>query len=252
MRPEASRSTNPEPRRILVSGGTSGIGLAAATHLAATDDVWILGSTPESTQRAADSAGVDFAGVSACDHARTSDVGAAVDDAVAHLGGLDAAFLNAGVDGEARPAAELSLAHFRHVLEVNVLGTFAVAQAVLRHLSRPGTLLLNASVNALKPEPGFLDYNASKAAVVSMAKSLALELSHEQITVIALCPGYFPTRMTQPYFEDTDTREEILSHIPAGRFGELAEIASTVDFLLSPGARFMHGGVVTLDGGTHL
>jgi NAD(P)-dependent dehydrogenase (short-subunit alcohol dehydrogenase family) len=85
-----------------------------------------------------------------------------------------------------------------------------------------------------------------------MAASLALETSEEGITVIALCPGYFPTPMTAAYLDDPETRTELLSHIPARRFGELAEVAQTVDFLLSPAARFMTGGVVTLDGGAHL
>ena len=93
--------------------------------------------------------------------------------------------------------------------------------------------MFNASVNALRPELNFLDYNASKAAVVSMAKSLAMEVSGRGVAVTALCPGYFPTRMTAPYLDDPGTRDELLARIPAGRFGDLAEIAALVDFLLS-------------------
>jgi NAD(P)-dependent dehydrogenase (short-subunit alcohol dehydrogenase family) len=239
-------------RRVLVSGGTSGIGLACAAHLALTDDVWILGSSPATVDRAVSESAVAFAGSGACDVSDPAAVERAIAEAVATMGGLDAAFVNAGIDGEGKPAAELSHDHFRHVLEVNVLGSFAVSRAALRHLTRPGTLVLNASVNALKPERNFLDYNVSKAATLSMAASLALEVSEEGITVIALCPGYFPTPMTAAYLDDPEKRTELLSHIPARRFGELAEVAQTVDFLLSPAARFMTGGVVTLDGGAHL
>jgi NAD(P)-dependent dehydrogenase (short-subunit alcohol dehydrogenase family) len=242
----------PPRRRVLVSGGTSGIGLACATHLAEKDDVWILGSSPDSVARAVSASAVSFAGSGPCDVTDPSAVAAAVAQATAAMGGLDAVFVNAGIDGEGRAASEISHEHFRHVLDVNVLGSFAVARAALQHLTRPGTLLLNASVNAVKPERDFLDYNVSKAAVLSMAQSLALEVSEEGVTVIALCPGYFPTRMTAAYLEDPRTRAELLTHIPAGRFGELQEIAQTVDFLLSPAARFMTGGVVTLDGGSHL
>jgi NAD(P)-dependent dehydrogenase (short-subunit alcohol dehydrogenase family) len=111
---------------------------------------------------------------------------------------------------------------------------------------------LNASVNALRPERLFLDYNASKAAVVSMAKTIALEESGRGITVTALCPGYFPTRMTAGFLSDEDIRAEIIRAIPAGRTGDLTEIAQVVDFLLSPAAAFMTGSVISLDGGSSI
>jgi NAD(P)-dependent dehydrogenase (short-subunit alcohol dehydrogenase family) len=112
--------------------------------------------------------------------------------------------------------------------------------------------VLNASVNAMGPERLFLDYNASKAAVVSMAKTIALEESGQGVSVTALCPGYFPTRMTAAYLADEATRTEIVQGIPAGRTGQLAEIAEVVDFLLSPAAAFMTGSVVSLDGGASI
>jgi NAD(P)-dependent dehydrogenase (short-subunit alcohol dehydrogenase family) len=142
-----------------------------------------------------------------------------------------------------------SVGHFRRVLEVNVIGAFLVARAGLNALTRPGAIVLNASVNALRPERLFLDYNASKAAVVSMAKTIALEESGQGVAVTALCPGYFPTRMTAGYLADAGTHAEILHRIPAGRTGRLKEIAQVVDFLLSPAAVFMTGSVVSLDGG---
>ena len=98
------------------------------------------------------------------------------------------------------------------MLDVNVVGAFVVARAALRGPQRPGAIVFNASVNALRPELHFLDYNASKAAIVSMAKSLALEVSATGTTVTALCPGYFPTRMTAPYLEDPATRDDLAAH----------------------------------------
>ncbi|MCX6460161.1 MAG: SDR family NAD(P)-dependent oxidoreductase [Actinobacteria bacterium] len=237
-------------RRVLISGATSGIGRAAAERLSKTDLVWVLGSSDESASRAAEEMGA--AGWSGADVSDRAAVDRAVDQAVGALGGLDALFINAGIDGEGVLAVELDPDFFRRVLDVNVIGAFNLAQAALPHLSRPGTLLFNSSVNAVRPEAHFLDYNASKAAVVAMVKTMALELAAEGVTVLSIAPGYFPSRMTSPYLEDPEIREELLGLIPAKRFGELTEVAEVVDFLLSPAARFMHGAVVTLDGGRNI
>jgi NAD(P)-dependent dehydrogenase (short-subunit alcohol dehydrogenase family) len=239
------------PRRLIISGGTSGIGYACAERLAGRGDaVWVLGSTDE-TVRAAQ-ARLPLAGAAACDVADEAQVEKAVSAAAAQLGGFDGIFVNAGMDGQGVPATELSVAGLRRVLDVNVVGAFLVARAALRSLHRPGAMVLNASVNAIRPEVNFMDYNASKAAVVAMAKSLALELSGHGVTVTAICPGYFPTRMTAPYLEDDSTREELLSRIPSGRFGQLSEIAAIVDFLLSRDAAYMTGSIVSVDGGSSI
>ena len=234
-------------RRVLISGATSGIGRAAAERLSKTDLVWVLGSSDESASTAAQAMGA--AGWTGADVADRAAVDRAIAQAVGALGGLDGLFINAGIDGQGVLAAELDPDFFRRVLDVNVVGAFNLAQAALPHLSRPGTLLFNSSVNAVRPEAHFLDYNASKAAVVSMVKTMALELAAEGVTVLSIAPGYFPSRMTSPYLDDPEIREELLGLIPAKRFGELTEVAEVVDFLLSPAARFMHGAVVTLDGG---
>jgi NAD(P)-dependent dehydrogenase (short-subunit alcohol dehydrogenase family) len=244
----ASRGHAERSRRVLISGGTSGIGYACAERLATSGAaVWVLGSTADTAAAAA--ARLPLAGAGACDVADEAAVEAAVGAATAALGGFDGVFISAGTDGQGLPATELDVAKLRRVLDVNVVGAYLVARAALPSLRRPGAIVLNASVNALRPEASFLDYNASKAAVVSMAKSLALELSPTGVCVTALCSGYFPTRMTAPYLGDEATAAQLLSRIPAGRFGSLPELAAVVDFLLSPDARYMTGSVVSVDGG---
>jgi NAD(P)-dependent dehydrogenase (short-subunit alcohol dehydrogenase family) len=214
------------------------------------DQVWVLGSGEDGVASAEDR--IALAGASVCDVAVENEVEAAVAEARAAMGGLDGVFVNAGTDGEGRPAVDLDVGHFRRVLDVNVVGAFLVARAALRGSPPPWAIVFNASVNALRPELNFLDYNASKAAVVSMAKSLALETSASGTSVTALCPGYFPTRMTAPYLEDPATRDQLLRRIPAGRFGDLGDIAALVDFLLSPEAAFMTGSIVSIDGGSSI
>ena len=234
-----------------LSGGTSGIGYACAEHLVGRgDQVWVLGSSEDGVASARQRLGL--AGAAVCDVSVERQVEAAVAEARTAMGGLDAVFVNAGTDGEGLPATELDVSHFRRVLDVNVVGVYLVARAALRTPRRPWAIVFNASVNALRPELNFLDYNVSKAAVVSMAKSLALEVSAAGTSVTALCPGYFPTRMTAPYFADPAIRDQLLSRIPAGRFGDLADIAALVDFLFSPQAAFMTGSVVSIDGGSSI
>lgn len=237
-------------RRILISGATSGIGRAAAERLARTDRVWVLGSSDRSASAAA--AEIGAAGWGGADVADRAAVSAAVSAAAEGLGGIDGVFVNAGMDGQGVGAAELDPDGFRRVLDVNVVGAFNMAQSTLAHLSRPDTILFNASVNAIRPEAHFLDYNASKAAVVSMAQTMALELAAEGVTVLSIAPGYFPSRMTEPYLGDPAIREELLHLIPARRFGSLEEIGEVVDFLLSPAARFMQGATITIDGGRNI
>lgn len=232
----------------MISGGTSGLGLAAARRFAAEGArVWIMGSTNDTLEAALDE--VEAVGGSAGDIADADFVGWAVQRARAALGRVDVAFASAGIDGEGKNVLDLTAEHFRRVMDVNVMGTFLFAQAAAREMEGGGAIVVNASVNGLRAERDFCDYNASKGAAVMLAKTLALDLAERRISVVAVCAGYIPTRMTAPYLDDAALAEELRAQIPSGRFGTADEVAGLVSFLAHPDAAYMTGGVVTIDGG---
>lgn len=234
-------------RRYLITGGTSGIGEMCAQHLTADGHcVWVTGTREQSVDAAIDRGAA--AGGSVADSADAVAVTKAFDDAIDAFGGLDGVFLNAGIDGEGKPAEQLDPETFRRVLDVNVLGILNGAQAAHRTLGRPGAIVVNASVNALRPEAHFADYNASKAAAVALASTFAMEWSTDGLCITCVCPGYFRTNMTAQYLDDPQISDELLARIPAGRFGEAADIGATIAFLLSNQAPFLSGAVIPIAG----
>ena len=132
---------------------------------------------------------------------------------------------------------------------MNVIGVFLLARACARRMPAGSAIVVNASVNAMRPERGFLDYNVSKAGAAMVARSLALDLAHRGIAVSAVMPGYVPTRMTEPFLADAESRAEIIDGIPVGRLGTPDEVAGLVAYLASAEAAYMTGALVTIDGG---
>lgn len=212
--------------------------------------MWVTGTREESVSAAVSRGSA--AGGSVADAADGDAVTAAFDDAAEAFGGLDGAFLNAGIDGEGKPAEQLDAGIFRRVLDVNVVGILHGAQAAYRTLARPGAVVINASVNAMRPEAHFADYNASKSAAAALAATLAMEWTTQGLCVTCVCPGYFRTNMTAQYLDDPKVSAELLARIPAGRFGEAADVGATVDFLLSNQAPFLSGAVIPIAGAANL
>lgn len=238
-------------RRLLITGGTAGIGAMCARYL--TDEghaVWVTGTREQTVADTLDRNSAS--GGTVCDVTDPCAVNRAFSEASQALGGLDGVFINAGILGRGLPAEKLCEEAFRRVLDVNVIGSLTCAQAAHRFLARPGVIVLNASVSALRPDRLFVHYNVSKAGVVALATTLALEWSHEGLAVMCVCPGTFPTRMTAPSLDDPLLREQELARIPMARFGEPSEIAAMVSFLLSGKAPYLSGAVIPIAGASNV
>jgi meso-butanediol dehydrogenase/(S,S)-butanediol dehydrogenase/diacetyl reductase len=219
-------------KRVVVTGGTSGIGAATAQRLLDEGcDVVVLARTPGP-------------GVVRCDVGDRDQVDAAFEQ----IGDLDVLVNNAGVSVRS-PAADISRDQWDQVLATNLSGAFWVAQAAARRmlLGTGGVILNTASTNALVGYRYYADYNATKAGLVALTKSLALEWA-PRIRVNAVCPGYVLTPMQQAEYTP-QMLAEVNSRIPLGRHATPEELAGLFAYLASDEAAYFTGSVIVMDGG---
>jgi NAD(P)-dependent dehydrogenase (short-subunit alcohol dehydrogenase family) len=190
----------------------------------------------------------------ACDITKLSDVERVVEAAQQTFGSIDILVNNSGATWGA-PPEQMPLEKFEWVMQVNVTGTFMMAQAVGKTMiahGKGGTIINIASVAGLVGgNPAYMQtvgYNTSKAAVINMTRDLATNWARYGITVNAIAPGWFPTKMSHALLEKYT--EKMLSDIPLKRFGRPEDIQGVILFLASPAAAYMTGQVVVVDGGS--
>lgn len=240
---------------ILITGGTTGIGLATAQLIQSEGAQVIVTGRNASTLAAAKDALGGQALVLRSDSASIPDAQALGEAVRAHVSRLDGAFFNAGI-GQFGPIEQMTPKHFQDMFSVNVQGPYFQIQSLLPLLANPSSVILNASVVA---QLGFATtsiYSATKAAVVSLGKTLAVELAPRGIRVNTISPGPIETpiygKLGMTKESQSGLEEYFASQSLFKRFGQPQEVAKLARFLLSDDSSYMVGVDVTIDGGVRL
>jgi meso-butanediol dehydrogenase / (S,S)-butanediol dehydrogenase / diacetyl reductase len=235
-------------KRVLITGGASGIGAAtAARFLEEGARVCVL----DRDAQGCDHIRRELPGLAEAIIADVTDlmqVEAAFAEAVRLMDGVDVLINNAGISIRHK-FLDITPEEWEKVLSVNLTGVFYVAQTAARHMCERGSgvILQTASTNGLVGQPFYADYNATKAGVIALTKTMAVELA-PKVRVCAVAPGYVLTPMQRAEYSDA-MLEEVNRKIPLRRHAEPAEIAALFAYLASDDAAYVTGQVITIDGG---
>ncbi len=242
-------------RRVLVTGGNGGIGLGMARALGqagATVAIW--GSNPAKTEQARASLADEGVSVHAfsCDIGDEQAVQGCFDETLATLGDLDACFANAGISSRPTRMVDMSTEEFHRVLRINLDGVFFTARAAARAMidrEHGGSLVFTASTAAVEGAARNSHYGASKGAVTSYARALAVELARHGIRVNSILPGWIRTDMTDRAMNDEKFAGNVLPRIPARRWGEIEDFGGIAVYLASEASAYHTGDQFIIDGG---
>ena len=239
----------------IVTGASSGMGLATARAFAEAGAAVVQADVREDVLEAEARrlvAAHHKAIAVRCDVSDDTQVAAMVERSVAEFGRLDAAFNNAGVMARIAPTADSTREEWDRVIGINLRGVWSCMKHELRQMERQGSgaIVNNASVGALTGNPGIGSYIASKHGVVGLTRTAALEYIQHGIRVNAVNPGLIDTQVARDVVAgDENAYNDIAKNVPIKRAGRPEEIAAAVLWLCSPGASYVVGHALTVDGG---
>ncbi len=238
-------------RVAAITGGALGIGRATALLFAAEGATVALGDVEVDAANTVVKEIIQGGGRAMAvgvDVGDAAQVQAFVDRVVAEYGRLDVMFANAGIAHSA-PFLEHPEAQWHRVLRVNLTVVFLCCQIAARQMVKQGggRIITTASINGFRGVENLVSYNAAKAGVIELTKTMAVELAQHHITVNAIAPAQIDTRLTRSLPEEARRRRT--ERIPIGRFGEAEEVAKAALFLASDDASFVTGHTLAVDGG---
>jgi meso-butanediol dehydrogenase / (S,S)-butanediol dehydrogenase / diacetyl reductase len=235
-------------KRVLITGGASGIGAATASRFLEEGSVVCVLDRDARAREQIQKQLPGLAGTLAADVSDLKQVQSAFAEALRIMGGVDVLINNAGISIR-HNFLDIPPEEWDRVMAVNLTGVFYVAQIAARHMWERGNgvILQTASTNGIMGYPYYADYNATKAGVIELTRSMALELA-PKVRVCAVAPGYVLTPMQRTEYSDA-MLDEVNGKIPLRRHAKPEEIAALFAFLASDDAAYMTGQVYTVDGG---
>jgi NAD(P)-dependent dehydrogenase (short-subunit alcohol dehydrogenase family) len=236
-----------EGKRVLITGGASGIGAATAARFLEEGSAVVVLDRDSAARERIRKELPELAGTVDADVSNLSQVQPAFEDAVKLMGGVDVLINNAGISIR-HNFLDISPQEWDKVIAVNLTGVFYMAQTAARHMWEHdgGVILQTASTNGIVGQPYYADYNATKAGVIELTKTMALELA-PKIRVCAVAPGYVLTPMQRAEYTDA-MLDEVNRKVPLHRHAKPEEIAALFAFLASDDAAYITGQVYTIDG----
>ena len=243
----------------LVTGGNGGIGLGMADAMAQAGAGVVIWGTNEAKNRAAETSlkahgGKVFA--QKVDVSNEGQVTHAMQEAVAKMGRIDSVFANAGIGNAARSFVEMTTEQYRKVLAVNLDGVFFTMREAARHMrdrasrgDKGGTLVGVASLAAIEGAARNEHYAATKGAVISMMKSIAVEFARDGVRANSILPGWIATDMTAGAQASPAFAEKVIPRVPARRWGEPSDFGGIAVYLTSDASAYHSGDTFVIDGG---